>query len=258
MADGSWQKDTVNSITDRYWVRLSANGTMTGTGTIWRVSIAPYRPPIDKDLFPQTGPALAGALPHILVGSWRGETLVWHQVWTLQSPQIEQLLIGRTTGRNSFGRQTLWAITDTGFFHMPIGPSAHPSRMSWPLTNSASVPHTLVFSGHHFGLPVNVKSVQTIVLHGEFLQADDEFWVYHRWDNDDRWHKNGPQSHFPVVLNDLEGRGRVLHVAVQLKDATRDAVAPYITHAIIPKGKWFDEGAIYEALGQDISSPQET
>ncbi|KKL13639.1 hypothetical protein LCGC14_2523750, partial [marine sediment metagenome] len=128
VADGSWQKDTVNSITDRYWVRLSANGTMTGTGTIWRVSIAPYRPPIDKDLFPQTGPALAGALPHILVGSWRGETLVWHQVWTLQSPQIEQLLIGRTTGRNSFGRQTLWAITDTGFFHMPIGPSAHPSR----------------------------------------------------------------------------------------------------------------------------------
>lgn len=253
-ADGTWEKRTEDGDS-KYWVRISpTTGTLAGA-KVRQVYIIPYRPPLDPALFPgELGSAIAGALPKILVGQWRGETIVWQDVWTLLSQRIEQLLISRTSATATTGQRTLWAIHKDGAKYMPIGPDAHPARAAWP--NITASARAIAFSGHNFDLPVNVKSVQKLVIHGEYLQKDDEFWVYWRWDNGDRWYKDGAHHAFPVVVNDLAGRGRVLHVAMQLKDATRDAVAPYITHAIIPEGMWEDEGSLREALGQDFSSPQ--
>jgi hypothetical protein len=256
-----WLTDEINTVTNKYWIRLKPNGTMT-SAKLRGAYVCPYRPPIDKDLFPETGQMLAGVLPKILRGQWQGERIVWQDWLTLVASRVLNIIIGRTSSANSVGPTTLYAITSASsgnpdcIFYVPVGPQSDPVRAPWPLTNGAT--HAQGYSGNNFGLPVNVKRVQgKLVVHGGFLQADDEFYVYHHWDEGDRWYRDGPHHVFPVVVEGLEGRGRVLHVAVQLKDATRDAVAPHITHAVIPEGEWTDEGPLYEALGQDIASPQE-
>ncbi len=254
--DSLWKKRTEDSD-EKYWIRITPlSDTLAGV-KVSQLWLIPYRPAIDTSLFfTEMAQTIAGALPKILVGQWRGETLVWQDVYTLQAPRIEKLVISRTSAANTTGGRNLWAIHKAGAHYISIGPDAHPARAAWPLTHGSAATHAQVYSGHNFFLPVNVKSVQMLILLGEFLQGDDEFWVYWRWDNADRWEKDGPFSHFPVVLEKVTGTGRVLHVAVQLKDATRDAVAPYVTHAIVPKGEWRDLGPLLENIGADFASPQ--
>ena len=201
-----------------------------------------------------TGQALAGVLPRLLIGTWRGESIVWQDVGVMEMAKIEKIIVGRTSGANSTGRQTLWLLGPDSIRYFPIGADANPVRAAWPNTNGAT--HAMEFSGNDFGLPGNIKSVQKLIIPGEHLQADDEFWVYWRYDLDDRWYSDGPHSAFPVEVNDLLGRGRVLHVAVQQNDASRDAIAAYFTKCVIPEGMWTDEGPLHEALGTDIESPQ--
>ena len=252
-ADGSWVTDTVDSEADKYWLRFKPGSGLTSV-KMRQLHIAPYRPPIDADLFPESGQMLAGVLPKILIGQWQGPQIIWQDVITLSAARVGQMVVSQVTSADTVGRTALYIRCYDDVYYLPIGPDADPIRAAWPKTNGNT--HILAFSGNHFGLPVNVKSVQKLLIHGEFLQADDEFWVYWHYDQADRWYKSGPHSTFPVVVDNLEGRGRVLHVAVQLKDATRDAVAPYITHAIIPEGEWQDLGPMHEALGQDFGSPQ--
>ncbi|KKN05887.1 hypothetical protein LCGC14_1082810 [marine sediment metagenome] len=252
-AGGTWVTDTVDSQANKYWIRLSPNSALT-SAKIAEVYLIPYRPSYDTTDFPELGAALAQAVPKVLVGHWQGQRLVWHDWIAPLAPRPFAMTVSRTKGTNSVGEQTLHLYAGPLVYSVPVGPDADPVRSAWPQTNG--IPHAIGFSGHNFGLPVNIKSVQTLVVHGGFLQADDECWVFWRWDNGDRWHKDGPHAAFPIVINDLADRGRELHVGVRIKDATRDAVAPYITHAIIPEGEWTDEGALHEALGQDIASPQ--
>lgn len=254
-ASAAWGKNTVNSIS-KYWIRLTVGAAMTGV-TAREVSICPYRPPLDVDLFAISGPMLAGALPKILVGQWRGESIVWHDVWTLDCSTIDQLMVSRTTMANSQGPRTLFALTGlptNGLRYIPVGIEANPLRAAWPLTNGT--PHLIGFSGHAFGAPSHVKKVRKLSIYGEYLQDDDDLRVYWRWDNSDRWEKSDSHTKFPVVVEDLAGEGRVLYVAVALSDGSRDAVAPYISWAEVPEGEWEDLGPLAESIGADIASPQ--
>ena len=257
-ADGSWTTTTVNSVSGKYGLRLQGSGATTSL-TAWRIAIIPYRPPLDttQALMRWTGQMLAGAQPKILVGSWAGERFIYQDVWTPTSAQIDQLVVGRTTGKNSVGRQTLWAATHRGFYHVAIGPTGDPARITWPVTNSTTIPHVLACSGHDFGLPSHLKSVKSLVVNGEYLQADDLLDIYYKWDNDIAWKKSGPHTPFPVITDEIEGHGRILHVAVSIQDASQDAIAPYISSIEIPEDEWEDEGVQLEQLGPDIASPQE-
>ena len=257
VADGSWTTTTVNSVSGKYGFRLQGSGTTTSL-TAWRIAIVPYRPPLDttQALLRWTGQMLAGAQSKILVGSWVGERLIYQDVWTPTSAQIDQLVISRTTGKNSVGRQTLWAASQKGNYHVAIGPTGDPARITWPVTNSTTIPHVLACSGHDFGLPSHLKSVKKLVVNGEYLQADDLLDVYYKWDNDNAWKKSGPHTPFPVIAEDIEGHGRILHVAVSIQDTSQDAVAPYISSIEIPEDEWEDEGVQHEQLGEDLQSPQ--
>jgi hypothetical protein len=253
VASGAWAKDTIDGDS-RHWIRITAGAVMT-SAEVREVYISPYRPPLHTTEFPRSGQMLASVLPKIIVGSWRGEELVWHDVWTLESSKVMHLLIGRTAGSESMGRVTLWALSQDDVYHMAIGPEADPVRAAWAPTHGGTM-KAWGFSGLNMGLPVNIKSVQKLGILCEFLQSDDELWVFYRWDNDDQWYWRGPETPSPVVLDNLDGRGRVLYVVAAIRDASRDAIAPYVSYVGIPEDGWTDEGPLAEALGGDIRSPQ--
>lgn len=252
-AAGLWKTQTVDSQADKYWIRLTPTTSLTTT-RIAEVYLIPYRPSYDTTNFPEIGAAFAHALPKVIVGRWAGQHIVWYDWVTFLSSSPLVMTVSRTKGTNSVGEQTMHFHVESAVFSVPIGPDADPVRASWPATNG--ILHAIGFSGHTFDAPVNVKSVQKLVLHGEFLQSDDALHVYHRYDNADRWEHDGAFSQFPIVLNNLASKGRVLHVAVQLTDTSLDAVAPYISHAIVPKGEWIDHGPLEENVGADIAAPQ--
>lgn len=257
VGDGSWIKDTVDG-SEKYWIRLAPDNIMTST-QIANIYICPYRPPIDADVFPHSGQAIAGVLPKILVGTWRGEEITWQDTWTLEASRIMQMRLSRVRGSASIGKLNLWAFCQDDIYHMAVGPEAHSARASWPLTNGG--PHLLATFATDFGRPMNTKQVNRLVVTGEFLQSDDGFYVYWAWDNDDRWYRSGPHTACPIVLDLGEdaGKGRTFGVVAALNDATRDAVAfqgPYIYIPSEADGGWTDLGPEHQAVGGDIQSPQ--
>lgn len=252
-ASEEWQKDTVDGH-ERYWLRFRPSSAMTST-TISAVYVNPYRPPIDPALFPQSGAAIAKVLPKILVGTWAGERIIWHDVWTLEASRIMKLLIGRTSGPNSVGHLSLFAICGDDIYQMPIGPEADPVRAAYPPTERG--PHELECSSIDFDQPARVLQ---LIVHTKFLQEEDALWVYTRWDNSAGWEKAGPFAQTPAIVGGAEGipgQGRILHVAFQLNDATRDATPPYIDKIEIPsreKGGWTPIED--EPMEPQIESPQ--
>lgn len=259
-----WTKETFDG-SSKYWARFTPNADIVGgiNAKVRAMYLIPQRPPFDYDGEQtsdiSTGYAMSGLFGKILVGTWRGERIIWHDVWSLQAFQ-RQLLVGRSAGSNSSGERTLWSTAIGSASHIPIGVDALPARAAWPATVSSISryeDHLLAFTAHDFGLPSHVKSVQRLLILGEFLQADDTFTVYYRWDNGDRWYKHGPvDGGFPVVFGPLEGTGRVLEVIVLLRDASIDAAAPYISWAEIPAGEWEDLGPLADPRGMDIVEPQ--
>lgn len=254
-AAGLWVTDTVDSVSG-YWIRITPDVTMTDT-VLSKVYICPYRPAIGEDEIPFSAQALAGVLPKILVGTWAGERIIWQDVWTLESARVMKMLVGRTRGANSTGNLTLWAFCQDDIFHMPIGPEADPARAAWPPTES-STPHWQQESSIDFGEVVEVKR---LLAHTKFLQEEDELWLYTRWDNSAGWEKDGAFTQTPAIREDVPGHGRILHVAWAIKDATRDATAPYLEKIEIPSlrdGGWNKLEPEDEPLEPQIASPQES
>lgn len=251
-ASGEWQQDTIDNHT-KHWLRFRPSSVMTST-TISGVYVNPYRPPWDTALFPSSGAMIAGVLPKILVGTWAGENIIWHDVWTLEAARVMKLLIGRTAGPISVGRLSLFAICQDDIYQMPIGPAADPVRAAWPPTEGG--PHGQAESSIDFE---QVVQVNKLIVHTKFLQEEDELWIYTRWDNSAGWEKDGGFSQTPAMLEGVPGQGRVLHVATQLKDATRDATPPYIDRIEIPSRA--DDGwspLETQPLEPQIASPQES
>ena len=250
VASSTWKVGTVDGQANKYWLRITPGATLTAL-KVHNVYVCPYRPPLDADVFPETGQMLAGVLPKVLIGQWRGETVVWHDSITLPAAKVENLVVSQVTAADTTGRTTLYIHCGDDIYYLPIGPDADPVRAAWPKTND--VTHAQAFSGLDFG---TTASVQELELRGEWLQSNDNFYVYHRWDNGDRWYRHEPATTFPVIIRDLQGEGRVLHVAYQLKDNSRDAIAPYVSWAEIPEDGWKDLGRV-QTRSADIASPQE-
>lgn len=255
VAAGSWTVGTVNGVANKYWIRISPlSDALTGV-KVREVKVGSYRPGPDPDLNPVAlGQAVSGALPHILVGQWQGGDLVWHDVYTVQAPMIEQMVVSRTQAANVTGDRNLWAIHREGAHYVSVGPEAQPARGTYLPTTG--VPHYLSFSGNDFGRPFSIKRANQIAIMGEFLQAADELWFYYRWDNEDRWHREGPfeGGKFPVLLNNLQGEGRVLYSGVQMVDTNRSAAQPFVTYAIVTD--WEDRGPVWGARGTDFRTPE--
>lgn len=252
LTGSGWKKETVDGDS-KYWMRIAHGDALTGL-KVWRIGLCPYRPPLLADVFPVTGQILAGVLPHILVGTWRGEEIVWHHLWTLETSQVDQLVVNRTTAANAGDERTLWALSLDDYYYMPLGPESHPLRASWPVTSGGAP--TIAFSGNHFGMPQNVKRVEgKVVIDMKYVQSNDEVWFVYWWDEDtDRVYHHGPLAQDELVLDGLEGQGRVLYSALMWKDGSRDAIAPQLLGVYIPEGQWEDLGPAH-IVQTDITSP---
>lgn len=257
-----WAKGTVDSVS-KYWIRLSPQNLLTGV-KIRAVHVVPYRPPIDADTFPISAYALTGCLPKILVGTWQGEEIVWQDQWTLDSAEVQQMVVSRAGYSNSAGPRSLHCFSLDGVYSIPIGADAHPVRRLWPrladygdggASEWSFDEHLEALSAWDFG---QTAEVDYLVIEGEFLQSDDEVWVYHKWDNADRWERDGPYAKLPLKYQ-VSGKGSVLSVIFAFKDGSRDAVAPFFDKVYIPANGpgngWRTLEDDSRPRGQDIESP---
>lgn len=267
-----WIKTTVDSV-EKYWMRLSRTGggqvVLTGI-KVAEISLVPYRPPFDPDTFPITGYALAGALPKILVGTWRGEEIVWHDQWTLDAARVDQLSVARARYTQATGERALFALTTEAVYAMPIGADAHPATTHGPKladygeSGTAADEHFQAFSGVDFSeagpdFANRVKAIPeggSIIIEMPYIQSDDEVYAYTWWDEG----SNGYQRHEPQIgtvmeLHSIEGQGMVLYTALAFKDGSRSAVAPYIKRVSIPARNWEDKGEVWDVKAGDLTSP---
>jgi len=266
LTSSPWAKGTVNGVS-KYWMRIQPNSLLTGV-TIREVHVLPYRPPIDPAGISTTnatrmsGYKQAGALPTVLVGTWKGEELVLHDVWTLWTSKIEKMVVAKVNDGVTGSRRALYAVTGDGLYAMPVGPDGDPARAAWPNLGHADTlaagtnDHIIASVAHDFGLPANAKTVNAVVVRGERLQSDDELWVYTKMEHSPAWDRHGPFTKFPVVIKGL-GAGKTLQVVAAYKDGSRDAIAPQIDKIVVPKGSWaYDDEQLVDALEEDIKSPQ--
>ena len=262
-----WAKGTVDGVS-KYWIRIEPQSTLTGV-TIREVHVLPYRPPIDPDknqttdVTRMTGYKQAGALPTILSGTWKGEELILHDVWTLWTSKIEKMVTARVNDGVTSSRRALYAVTGDGLYAMPIGPDGDPARAVWPNLGDADTlaaglnDHVVPSMMHDFGLPAFAKTVNEVVVEGNFLQADDdELWLYSKMEHDSEYKRHGPFAQFPATIKGL-GTGRALQVIAAYKDGSRDANAPQIESIIVPKGKWtYEDAELVDAVEEPTESPQ--
>jgi len=252
-----WVKNTVNS-SEKYWIRIRPDGVSLFTGaTMSELYLIPYRPSLDTDNFPLTSYALVGALPKIIASHWEGNRLVHHDTWTLRAPRIERMVVSRVTYTGSTSERHLAAFSERGVHAMPIGADGHPLRTPYPKLGDYSESgvafdeHIGVCSGYAFG---ETGQVEELVLDGEDLQSDDLAFVLYRWDNGSKWYKANPEPKFPLIVENLQGQGSVLHVAWGYKGGSRHLYAPYLTRVYVPEKKWHPvEGHRHES--QDFESP---
>ena len=261
-----WAKGTVDTLS-KYWLRIEPQSLLTGVN-IREVHVLPYRPPIDPaknsvtDVTRMSGYKQAGALPTILAGRWKGESLIVHDVWTLWTSKIEKMVVGRVNDGVTSSRRALYAVTGDGLYAMPIGADGDPARASWPNLGHADTlaaglnDHLIPSVAHDFDLPSYPKTVSQVTIRGSHLQTDDELWLYSKMEHEPEWHRHGPFSQFPVVIKEL-GEGKTLQVIAAYKDGSRDAIAPHIESIIAPAGQWtYDDETLVDAVEEDIESPQ--
>ncbi len=267
-SSNKWEKQTVNSV-EKYWIRLGFTIATNEPGNtkIREAYVCPYRSPLAADAasatHPLSGYALAHVLPKILVGTWKGETIQWDDVWTLDGPAVTKLVIGHTEVPGVVSRRKLYAFSKAGVHTMPVGDEGDgsPMRAFWPKladygeSTVAMDEHVIAFSGNDFGLPQNVKRISgKLSVDFPWRQSDDETYLVYWWDDDtDRYYQKELQPDESFVEK-LEGEGRVLYTALIWKDGSRDAVAPYLRYVGVPAGQWEDLGPMHKYKA-DIASP---
>lgn len=257
-ASTPWATDTVNSISGLYWIRITPPTSTTLTGVkVREIHSIPYRPPFNRDVAPISAYIKGGALPHILVGTWRGEELIWHDQWVLDSPRVEQLIISRAGWASTTGQRTLFAITGQSVHGVSIGADAHPARTPFPMlgTSGQIDTHLLAWSGHDFDKPNHIKRGVRIILDFPNVQEDDEVYVYTWWDEDyEEAHVLEPDNASKMVL-DVPGEGRILYGVVQYENTTRNEWAPVLNSVIAPVWEW-DEEHMPQARSPQESPPR--
>ena len=253
---------------DRYWMRIKPGGTLTGV-TIREVHVLPYRPPLTGDANVPTDAArmagykVAGALPSISKGTWRGEKIVWHDWITMWTSKIEKMVIGRVNDAVTDSESALYAVTHDGLYAIPVGPDGDPVRASYPNLGHANTlaaglnDHLVAGSINDFGLPYTV-TVDAAIVKGKHLQSDDEFYIWYRAEHEPEWHQEGPSAKFPIVIKDL-GTGKAFQVIAGFKDGSRSAIAPQIDSITVPRGHWtYEADELVDEPEQDTQSPQQS
>lgn len=245
----AWVKTTVDGVS-KYWMRIYKTSAGTGVDTlagvkIREISVVPYRPPLDATNFPISQYAIGAALPKILYGTWEGERLIWHDMWTLDAAKIDKLLIARGECGGLPYRRVLYAFNHEGIYGMPLGFEHHPGRAAWPKLGDygesgvAQSQRGLWCSGVDFGGWVKPKPGATVAIDFPFVQSDDAVYVYSWWDEDaEKGLTDGPLATESIEALIAPEGGRVLHVALYFSDGARDAAAPYIRDIVLPGGTW--------------------
>lgn len=244
-----WVATTVNSVS-KYWMRIYRPVASGGTGLqgvqIKEVLAVPYRPPLDVTTFPISQYALGGALPKILVGTWQGETILWHDVWTLDAAKIDKLIIGHAEiGAIPYARRCLYALNHEGLYAIPLGFESHPAHAAWPKlgdygeAGTAQSTHIIGCSGIDFGGWVKPSPAARLEIDFPHVQGDDTVLVHSWWDDDaERVFTDQVSGERSILARISQDGGRVLHVSVAFSDATRDAIAPYLNEIKLPGGAW--------------------
>lgn len=243
-----WVATTVDGVS-KYWMRIYKTSVGAGTNTLAGVKIRemqaiPYRPPLDASLFPVSQYAIGGALPKILYGTWAGERLIWHDLWTLDAAKIDKLLIARGECGGLPYRRVLYAFNHEGVYGMPLGFEHHPARAAWPKladygeAGTAQGTHIIACSGIDFGSWVKPKPGAKIEIDFPFIQSDDTVKVHSWWDEDAESVLTDNLSERSIEAVISQHGGRVLYVAVSYSDGARDEAAPYIREISLPGGTW--------------------
>ena len=251
LSSNPWTKTTIDSgglNFERYWMRITPSSSTALTGAkIMSVSLVPYRPPLgNQGNFPRLAYALSSALPKILVGTWRGEEIIWQDTWTLDSPEIEQLVVTQTRAfETQDTRRSLMAISREGYTLMQIGADGSALRQPYADfgTGGSTLPleHAIGFSGRDFGWPTHKKTVSGMVIHMPHLQPEDEVYLWYWWDDDaDRTYEHGPftDGTSVIVVPELEGEGRVLYCALGWLDKATNPINPQLPTVEIPQEMW--------------------
>lgn len=264
-----WTKGTVNSV-EKYWIRLAPAAALTGL-TVSEVKVAPFRPPLDAAVHSISGQIMAGVMPKVLVGTWQGEDLKWDDVWTLEAPIINSIAVSDALYTQGSGRRSLMCFSDVasssdaiGTVHaIPIGSDNSPLVQPFPKladyseSGTAFDEHAIWFSGHDsFVHSRNLKRVlEGTVVDFPGVQSDDDVYLYHWWDADAARVYKAQIKGSHAVLPRLEGTGRVLYMALQFVDGSRDEVAPQLLSVEIPNWEWDDDPAAVPPRKEDQAAP---
>ena len=269
-----WATDTVDGVTTKYWMRLTLlAGTTLTAAKIGEIQLLPYRPPLDDAVFPISAYELSGALPKILVGQWQGEDIIWYDVWTLNAPRIDKMLVSRTpVGLTDYYERRLYVFAggelkstgaaSTSMNVIPVGMDAHPAVRPWPKladyseAGTADPTHIIYLTGSDFGLPDEVKEcLGGVLCDMPFVQADDIAHIYYWWDDDaEKYEYAGGFSKPTFTTGPLAGSGRVLYVAIQFVDGSRSQVAPYLRLVQVPAENWESIGPL-DSERSDLAAP---
>ena len=249
-ASGAWIKTTAYSgSASKYWMRIEVQSALTSCN-IAEVRVVPYRPPLDTAVFPETAYAIGGALPVILAGQWRGESMIWHHAWTLDGPRVEKMLVANGSCGGLAYKRALYMATAEGVYCVPVGPDAHPARAAHPKLadySESSVgydTHAKGCSAIDFGQVVRFSKGLEIDMTA--VQNDDAVRVYCRWDEDAKrgYQKIGENlnGHKFFTTAPPEGSGRILYTYLQYTDGSRTPMAPILHSVTIPVGAWAPTG----------------
>ena len=258
----AWTKTTVDSK-ERYWMRITppSSTALTGVKAI-SAHLVPYRPPLgNQGNFPRLAYSLSSTHPKILVGTWRGEELVWQDTWTLDDAEIEQLVVTQQTSDFVKSRRALAAISREAVTFIPIGADGSALRqpyMDFGSSGNTLAEHAICFSGHSFGVPSREKVVRGLQIHMPHLQPEDEVYFWYWWDDDaDRTYEHGPFTDGSSVITvpPLQGQGRVLYTVLGWKDKAQNPINPQLTLVEVPKEMWDVVGDIDNTRHEAIASP---
>ena len=239
-------------------------GTSTALTGVRAISahLVPYRPPLgNQGNFPRLAYSLSSTHPKILVGTWRGEELVWQDTWTLDDAEIEQLVVSRVTSAFVKSQRALTAISREGATSIPIGADGSALRqpyMDFGSSGNTLTEHAIGFSGHNFGVPSREKEVRGLLIHMPHLQPEDEVYFWYWWDDDaDRTYEHGPFTDGSSVIKvpPLEGQGRILYTALGWKDKAQNPINPQLPLVEVPAELWDVVGEIDNTRHEAIASP---
>ena len=258
----------VGTITNKYWVRFGDGSTtgMTATTTIDQVELVPARAGVPIAANDYTHRDRAGGLVHIYIGRRRGGKILWHDVYTIDSPEGVTALSWTTgkCGAMTNGGPALLVWGRDSQHIIGEGITRDPSRTSYPrLTQYTATEPGPLLALRNISLtyseegetytadPRRKKRINKVLIEGNFIQPADEVRLYVQWDEGRAAWKAAEGGSNPIVFDEgglrggpWMGEGRELSLWVGIDDSSQnDPAAPEITDIFID---WDYAGEAYD------------